>query len=424
MSPHRHGARAASTLPFLVVLMLALVEFGQVWYYPGGERGVEVTRAFGGAFRLLLWVLASAAILMHLLRRGPRPMLRVLWPFAAFLLWGAIVVVFWSVDRITGARALIFWSLASGLAAAAGHELDPRTLARGVAILFCSIVAASLALAVFLPEAAYTYYGDAFVVRGLFPHKNQLGWYCAVGLLWSVALRRDIGAPILAIAVPVLLAGLVTADSTTALAIVVAAAGFAMALALTARLFWNGARASLALIVATVGAAAVVALLAPALLDQFGRDATLTGRTDVWRHYLSYVQDRSLTGFGTGIFSTGSEMNLEIGGTVPGYEHENLHSPHNLYIGLAGETGLIGVVFFLFAQLYLAFAAPFQRMSAWLRLSGALAFAIMFAGLAEMRDGYSPGVATVALLAARASGLRAAREREPSPKINPIAQAL
>jgi len=423
MTMHFHGRRAAPTLPFLIVLMLALVEFGQVWYYPGGERGVEVTRAFGGAYRLLLWLLASAAIFAHVLRRGARPMLRVLWPFAAFVLWGALVVAFWSVDRVTGVRALIFWSLASGLAVAAGHELDPRTLARGVALLFCTIVAASLALAVLLPEAAYTYYGDAFVVRGLFPHKNQLGWYCAVGLLWTVALRRDIGRPILAIAVPVLLAGLVSADSTTALAIAVAASGFAVALGLAARLFWNGARASLALFVVTAGAAALVALLAPALLDQFGRDATLTGRTDVWRHYLSYVRDRSLTGFGTGIFSTGSEMNLEVGGTVPGYEHENLHSPHNLYIGIAGEAGLVGVLFFLLAQFYLAFVAPFQGMSSWLRLSGALAFAVMFAGLAEMRDGFSPGVATVALLAARASGLRAPRERPPNPTRNPIAQA-
>ena len=181
MTALRHDGRAVPTLPFLIVLLLALVEFGQAWYYPGGERGVEVTRAFGGAFRLLLWLFALAAILVHVLRRGPRPMLRVLWPFAPFILWGAIVVGFWSVDRITGVRALIFWSLASGLAAAAGHELDPRTLARGVAVLFCTIVAASLALAVILPEAAYTYYGDEFVVRGLFPHKNQLGWYCAVG---------------------------------------------------------------------------------------------------------------------------------------------------------------------------------------------------------------------------------------------------
>ena len=201
--------------------------------------------------------------------------------------------------------------------------------------------------------------------------------------------------------------------------------GFAAALGLAARLFWNGARASLALIVPDRRGRRFRRPPAPALLDQFDRDATLTGRTDVWRHYLSYVQDRSLTGFfGTGIFSTGSEMNLEIGGTVPGDEHENLHSPHNLYIGIAGEAGLVGVLFFLFAQLYLAFAAPFQGMSSWLRLSGALAFAVLFAGLAEMRDGYSPGVATVALFAALCLGLCPARERLPNPTRNPIAQAL
>jgi exopolysaccharide production protein ExoQ len=329
----------------------------------------------------------------------------VLWPFAPFILWG-VVACFWSVDRVTGLRALTFWSLAAGLAVAAGHELDARTLARGVAALFGAIVAASLLLAVLRPEAAHTAYGDTLAVRGLFPHKNQFGWFCAAGLLWSVTLRHSLGRPLLLAVVPVLLAGLVIADSTTALAIAVAAAGFAAGLGLSARLFANGARASLALAVATAVALTTAVLLAPTLLDALGRDTTLTGRTDVWRHYLAYAQDRMLTGYGTGIFSTGSQMNMDIGGSVPGYEQENLHSPHSLYIGIACETGVVGVLFFLLAQLHLAFVAPYRSLTPWLRLSAAFAFAILLAGLAEMRDGYAPGVATVALLAARSAGLR------------------
>jgi exopolysaccharide production protein ExoQ len=289
------------------------------------------------------------------------------------------------------------------------------------------VAAASLLLAVLHPEAAHTYYGDEAVVRGLFPHKNQLGWYCAVGLLWCGALGGSIGRGLLAATVPVLLAGLLIADSTTALAMAVAAGGFLVALRLSARLLRDGARASLALAVATMAAAAAAALLAPALLEQLGRDTTLTGRTDVWRHYLAYVQDRSLTGLGTGIFSTGSEMNLAVGGSVPGYERESLHSPHSVYIGIAGETGVLGVLFFVFAQLHLAFVVPFRGASCWLRLSGALGFAILLAGFAETRDGYAPGVATVALLAARAAGLRAAaRPAIPAARraTKPSAQAL
>jgi exopolysaccharide production protein ExoQ len=410
----RHALPAWVRLPFLIVLLMALIEFGQVWYYPGGDRGIEAVRAFGGAYRLVLWLCAVAAITAHLVHRGPGPMAQALWPFAPFIAWGVVAVVFWSVDRVTGVRALIFWSLASGLAVAAGHEVEPRALARWVALLFAAIVAASLALAVVDPSAAYTYYGDSYLIRGLFPHKNQLGWYCAVGLLWSLALHRAIGWARLALVVPVLLAGLVVVDSTTAQATVLSASVFGLALTLAARLLREGARAALAMVVGVIVVAVLVVQVAPALIEQVGRDATLTGRTDVWRHYLAYVQDRMLTGFGTGIFSINTGINLEIGNSVPGYERENLRSPHNVYLGLVGETGIAGVVLFLAAQLYCAFVMPFRRLSAWLRLAGMLAFAILVAGIAEMRDGYAPGVATVALLAARAGGLRAGPRPPPA----------
>jgi O-antigen ligase len=406
--------------PFLVVLLMALVEFGQVWFYPGGEGGVEVTRTFGGAFRMTLWIAAVAAVTAHLGRRGAVPMARALWPFAAFIGWGAVVLLLWSVDRVIGVRALVFWSLAAGLAAAAGDALAPDRLARGVTLLFGTVVGASLLLAVALPGAAHTLYGDEMLVRGLFPHKNQFGWYAAIGLLWTWTLRREVGQRVVWAVVPVLLAGLLVADSITAQVIAVAAAGYVIAVRLSQRLFRDGARAALAMMTATLLAGLVVVALGPTLLGALGRDPTLTGRTQVWRHYLGYVQERSLTGYGTGIFSTITDMNVDIGGTVPGYEREGLHSPHNVYIGIAGETGLLGVLAFLAAQLHLAFVAPFRMVSPWQRLAGTLAFAILVAGLAETRDGYAPGVATVALLAARASALRrepvAMRARKPAPQ--------
>jgi O-antigen ligase len=276
-------------------------------------------------------------------------------------------------------------------------------------VLFAAVIAASLLLAVVLPEAAHTVYGDTLMVRGLFPHKNQFGWYAAVGLLWTWTLRAEIGRGSVRLLLPLLVAGLLVAGSGTALVVVVAAGGYLLALRLAQALFPDGARGALALAAATLVAAILAALLAPLVLEALGRDPTLTGRTDVWRHYLATVEERSLTGFGTGVFSTKSALNVEVGGTVPGYERAALHSPHSVYIAIVGETGLLGLAAFLLAQLHLAFVAPFRALSPWLRLSGALAFAILVAGLAEARDGYAPGVATVALLAARGAALRQER---------------
>jgi len=144
-------------------------------------------------------------------------------------------------------------------------------------------------------------------------------------------------------------------------------------------------------------------------LEIVGRDATLTGRTEVWRHYLAYLHDRPLTGYGTGILSSDTELNRAVGGAVPGYEAQGLRSPHSLYVGLACETGLVGVAFFIAAQAYIAFVTPFRRLTPWSRTSGALAVAILLAGISEMRDGFIPGAATLLLVAARAAALRQSR---------------
>ena len=122
-----------------------------------------------------LWLAAAAVIALHLARRGPADDPRPL-ALRALPRLGAAVVLLFSVDPVTGARTLVFWSLAAGLAVAAGDTVPPVRLARAVALLFGAVIAASLLLAVVLPEAAHTVYGAELMVRGLFPHKNQFGW--------------------------------------------------------------------------------------------------------------------------------------------------------------------------------------------------------------------------------------------------------
>lgn len=409
--------RAVPATPALVVLLMALVEFGQVWFYPGGDPSLDGSRPFGGAYRMALWLGAGLVVALHLAREGPAPFVRTLWPFGAFVVWGAVSVPLWSVDPVTGARTLAFWSIAAGLAVVAGDGVPPARLARGAACLFGAVVAGSLALALLFPGAAHTVYGDELVVRGLFPHKNQFGWFAAIGLLWTCVLREEIGPVAVRLLVPLLGAGIIVAGSGTALVVLVAASGYLVALGAAQRFLPDGGRAALALATASLVAGLVSVALAPVLLDALGRDPTLTGRTDVWRHYLDTIELRALSGYGTGVFSSPSALNVAVGATVPGQETAGLHSPHSLYITLLGETGVLGLATFLLAVLHLAFVAPFRAQSPWLALSGALAFAILVAGLAETRDGYAPGVATVALLAARAAAFAQGRAalRSPTP---------
>jgi O-antigen ligase len=332
-------------------------------------------------------------------------MLLTLAPFVPFVLWGA-VVVFWSIDPVAGIRALAFWCLAAGLAAAAGLDLPPRSLARGIALLFLAVTVGSLAVAVLAPAAATMAYGDASTVRGLFPHKNAFGWFCALGLIWSVGTRRALGTALAAAVAATMFVGLLASGSKTAAAVLPAVAAYALALALCRNAFPDGGRAAVALILLAAVAALAAIALSPFVVEHVGRDATFTGRTDVWRHYLAYLHERPLTGYGTGILSTDTELNRAIGAAVPGHEAQRLRSPHSLYLGLASESGLIGVAFFVAAHAWVALVAPFGRLASWSSTTGAFAVAILLAGVTEMRDGFLPGTATLLLVAARGASLR------------------
>ena len=171
--------------------------------------------------------------------------------------------------------------------------------------------------------------------------------------------------------------------------------------------------AALALAILTAGAALVAVAVAPLAVESVERYATFTGRTDVWRHYLAYLHERPLTGYGTGILSSDTELNRAIGAAVPGYEAQRLRSPHSLYIGLASESGLVGLAFFVAAHAWIAVVAPFRNLTPWSRIAGALAVAILLAGVTEMRDGFLPGTATLLLVAARAAALRDPPDGQP-----------
>ena len=225
------------------ILSVAVAEFGQVWYYPAPEAGAEFTRAFGGAFRMALWLAASVCILLHLCAAARSP-IRTLAPFVPFVIWGAAVVAFWSIDRTAGVRTLGFWTIAACLAVATACEADPRTLARGVALTFLAVVAGSLAAALLAPGAASTSYGDASMVRGLFPHKNAFGWFCALGLVWATGTRRALGPALAVVVAATMAGGLLASGSKTAAAMLPAVGAYVLALGCCQRAFANGARAA------------------------------------------------------------------------------------------------------------------------------------------------------------------------------------
>jgi O-antigen ligase len=98
--------------------------------------------------------------------------------------------------------------------------------------------------------------------------------------------------------------------------------------------------------------------------EQAGKDVTSMGQRVIYaRNTLQLIAERPLLGHGTGAFETVYGRKVE---GRPGMEGLKIHDPHNQYLKIAAEHGLIGLTFFL------AFigAAFLQRCAAPYRLLG------------------------------------------------------
>lgn len=387
---------------YLLVLCMALIEFGQVWFFDASQHRLITERAFGGQYRALLWLSSLGVIALHLLRGQLVTFASVLAPHLTFMAWAACVSVLWSVSNTTSVRTLIFWAFAAGVAASAGLESSQKALARTVATLFITVAAASLLLAIFVPSAAIAYWYDQPVVRGLFPQKNAFGWFAAMGLVWMIWLRPLIPLLMLLPGLAILTIALLVSGSAAALALAVAVNAYILWCGIATRLFANGALAFVATFLMIVAGLGAAYFTLPILFEAMGRDITLTGRTSVWAHYLGYISDRPLTGFGPGLFTGTGALAVAVGNTIPGFEGEGLFSTHSVYISILGETGPIGLALFVGAIGYLALIVPFRSADRWSHLAAGYAFAILIIGIAETRDGHGPGIATILLLTARA----------------------
>lgn len=90
------------------------------------------------------------------------------------------------------------------------------------------------------------------------------------------------------------------------------------------------------------------------LLEQFGKDATLTGRVPLWQQSLSIISShKTLTGFGYGMFWRDQDaMDLiHMGFDRTSYMGNITSGSHNLLIEMWLNVGLIGIAGLFFAML-------------------------------------------------------------------------
>ncbi|MGP1274968.1 MAG: O-antigen ligase family protein, partial [Caulobacterales bacterium] len=178
--------------------------------------------------------------------------------------------------------------------------------------------------------------------KGLWWEKNTLGammGWAVLSFIGAAAFDERRRLIWLGAVIPALALVLLSTSRTALLASFIAIAGPGM-IAMARR---DAASSAIAVMTGVVGVAlgVLVLVIGPGvLLEALGRDATLTGRTDIWIALMRQIAERPLLGFGYGVFwqvemGPAHWVRLETSWPVP--------TAHNGWIETALATGLVGV---------------------------------------------------------------------------------
>ena len=270
------------------------------------------------------------------------------------LVWFVPLIVFcvasaaWSNDPSLSIRRSLFLVLTSLIGVLLGTKYDTRELARmlGLAsVIHLGLVAVLMLIA---PHMVWSF-SEGHALRGLTTHKNVFGFEVGLAFLvfMLVPFRRLslLRWPLMVLAASMLL----LSRSAGSLISTVAAVAF---LPLLFPMLYRGAqRIALGLITGIIGVVAAASLvlnlqLIPQLLS---KDATLTGRTELWALVEDAIAQRPLLGYGFDSFWTGLQGDSlsiirTVGWLVP--------TAHNGYLDLLLGIGYVGALLFAPLVLY------------------------------------------------------------------------
>lgn len=327
--------------PLSVVVVLA---FGQGWVMAIVGPVAVVPQDTSAALRNVFFPVYAICLGLALAR--PFELAAGAWraPFLVALVALTFVSYLWSIDpEVTARRSIAVLFTTLGGAAVAARYAWP-TLLEVLAAGWAIAVAASVAMIVLLPSYGVMSTDFPGAWRGVWPHKNILGYDMALAFVVFVAAallqprRRKLWL-LFAVAAIVLLAGSQSATSIISCAVAAGAMG----------LVWLMRRGPAGILGAAWIAAALVVggvllfLIDPALPFRLvGKDATLTGRTSIWAAVMRQIAKRPETGYGFGaVWDETSRW-----GPLPWISREQgfvVNEAHNSWLGVWLELGYAGL---------------------------------------------------------------------------------
>lgn len=317
------------------------------WWGAGAAIFVQTGAVTGyGSLRQLLLVLSFAITGMLLMRCRDQLRLAVgrSLPLAALLLL-PFVSVLWSISGSISLRRAIALVASMALAYVLAIRFTPRQLAALVVTVLGPCMLLSLVYAAALPGLGWM--PDEGGMRGVFTHKNILGWYASVSIIASAAVMAGGGTAarrLGGLSLGASLVCLAASGSMTGLLSMIAALFLAVFYAVLKRL--QGLARTLFVLIAlqllAVIAISMSELLAPAL-EALGKDATLTGRIPLWRLVDREIGEHLLFGVGYQAFWT--EANPAAWAIWSELAWPAPHA-HNGYRDTLLNFGLVGMTIF------------------------------------------------------------------------------
>lgn len=353
--------------------------FSQGWIMP--LVGETVDAAAGGIVRLMYFPAYLAGLAFLALNGGDVVRVLMRQPFLLLLTGLAIGSYFWSINPGETMRrtvAIVFTTFA-GVALASRYRW--RELAEILALSFAILCVFSFLLGLAIPRLGVMSEIFPGAWRGLWPEKNALGnnmalffpAFAAAALLNPKRAWLWWGAGLLCLLLLVL-----STSKTSLVATLIAIAGVCFVLVVQ-RGPLLGLMATYAAVLA-VGLVALVALVASDLVfDLLGKDATFTGRTEIWSAILIEVEKHKLLGHGYGTVWTdqGSWGPLPWIVKHAGFKPIHAHSSWMEMLLWLGWSGLIAWALFFAQTAATAIVAVFRERGALLAFPFVLAYAII-----------------------------------------------
>ena len=371
-------ALAPSLLTIAIAVVMLLIYTGG-WQLP--LFGEKTDESSSGLLRVAFLPAYGLAFLLVLARPWTMVRVTIRQPFLIILIGVVAASIFWSIQPDVSIRRgfAVGCTTVSGLALAARFRW--AELARVFATTFCVLIIACYIACIAFPSIGIMTELFPGAWRGLWLEKNSLGGMMALGccILCGAALldpqRKGVWLTFAALAVGLV----IMSQSKTSLAslmlglmalafVWICQRGPALAAAAT----WAGVTGFLLL-------AAFIVFASDVFFGILGKDATLTGRTQIWTAAFRQIEQRPWLGYGyAAVWSDKSGW-----GPLAWIVHDAKFTPqhaHNSWIEQLIGMGVVGLVawgFFYLQTMTLAIIAVFRNRGAMLAFPFLVVFTLV-----------------------------------------------